>query len=440
MNSTKYIIAFLILIFSLSSQATFKEATEYYDNKQFQQAFSEFEKLAKIGHKPSQFNLGVMYLEGTGTEQDFIKAHAWIKLSDENSQKEGKFLEEVEGYFKEDNSIEEASLLYNSLKSQYGHNAIIKSYKPKLTKDKVVEADKAKTVKTTNPEYPIRAQYKGIEGWVTVSMQVSPSGYPTDMRLLESVPEKTFEKTALKALRKWRFEPTDDDFSQVYKYRMQFILGDDNYERLGSLKEKAVKGDPKSQYLYGKYGFLDSSVNESFNPTLWYFESARNGVVNAQYEVGKNLLEGKGCEPDLEKAISWLTISSASGYAPSKFELSKLSFGSGNTDKGVEWLREAFDTDDLNFTYRLIHYSFQNDIKDIEPDLIISKLDLLMDKKIKSPVNVYRYYAWAYATKGEYEKSLEYLNEAIENLEDLGEETIPQDMLDRLAFLEAKVS
>lgn len=241
MNSTKYIIAFLILIFSLSSQATFKEATEYYDNKQFQQAFSEFEKLAKIGHKPSQFNLGVMYLEGSGTEQDFIKAHAWIKLSDENSQKEGKFLEEVEGHFKEDNSIEEASLLYNSLKSQYGHNAIIKSYKPKLTKEKVIEANKAKAVKTTNPEYPIRAQYKGVEGWVTVSMQVSPSGYPTDMRLLESVPEKTFDTTALKALRKWRFEPTDDDFSQVYKYRMQFILGDDNYERLGSLKEKAVK-------------------------------------------------------------------------------------------------------------------------------------------------------------------------------------------------------
>lgn len=117
-----------------------------------------------------------------------------------------------------------------------------------------------------------------------------------------------------------------------------------------------------------------------------------------------------------------------------------MSFGSGNTDKGVEWLREAFDTDDLNFAYRLIHYSFENDIKDIEPDLIISKLDLLMDKKIKSPVNVYRYYAWAYAIKGDYEKSLEYLEEAIENLEDLGEETIPQDMLDRLAILEAKVS
>ena len=82
-------IASLLILFavSTSSHATFDNAIEHYEDGAYKQAFMEFQSLAEIGHKGAQFNLGVMYLEGTGVETDPVKAYAWIKLSDKTGAK-----------------------------------------------------------------------------------------------------------------------------------------------------------------------------------------------------------------------------------------------------------------------------------------------------------------------------------------------------------------
>lgn len=57
------------------------------------------------------------------------------------------------------------------------------------------------------PEYPPRALDKGESGSVTVEFVVDVSGQPRDVRVTASQPEAVFDKAALSAVRRWRYEP-----------------------------------------------------------------------------------------------------------------------------------------------------------------------------------------------------------------------------------------
>ena len=444
MNLKRILIAFLLLIPSLELKATFQDATELYDNQSYQQAFTEFEKLAKIGHKSSQFNLGVMYLEGTGVKQDLVKAYAWVKLSDEDANKEVDFLEEIKGYISDKEQLARAEDHFNFLKAKYGTEAIVEKYKPEINDVNITEVNNIKPLKNTNPDYPITAQLKGIEGLVTLNLHVSPSGYPTDIRVEDAVQERYFKRVALKAVRKWMFTPNESDFPHVFKYRMGFQLGSPKRERLVSLKEKAIDGDAKSQYLYGKYGSFgvpyDENGHRPFNSNSWYFEAASNGVVNAQHAVADNLIEGKGCEADPKKGIAWLTIAASAGYEPSMFYLAKLSFDKGNGEQGTEWLTQAFETDDPILSYKLVSYVFDNDIQGINPKTLLKHLQSVLNSGVKNPVRTYYYLARAYELAGNLDEAIDYQEEAIEELEDLGETKIPVEFTSYLSKLKKKVS
>ncbi|RDX37529.1 TonB family protein [Kangiella sp. HD9-110m-PIT-SAG07] len=441
MTHIKAVLLLITLFVTGNAQATFTKATEYYDKKQYEKAFSEFEKLAKIGHKSSQFNLGVLYLEGIGTEQDLVKAYAWVKLSDENNNKEKDFLTEIEDYINSEQGIIQAEANYQSLKLKYGTKAIVEKYKPELT-DIKVEKNRPKPVKYSPASYPDRAQLSGIEGLVTVALHVSPSGFPTDMRVIEEYPVRYFRRNTLKALSSWSFEANEQGLNELYYYRMDYQLGDSEVERLGELKQKALDGDPTSQYLYGKYGEFDGMSHAkkgiNFNQNQWYFEAARNGVVNAQHKVADNLLEGKGCTADPEKAIAWLTIAASAGYKPSKFFLAKLSYDNGNNEQGLDWLIQSFATEDTNLSYKLIQYVVDNDIQGVPPRVLKLHLDRVLDKGVTNPVQVYYFYAKYYERSGDIAEAVDYQTNAINELKDLGEKNIPKQMDDYLAHLNSK--
>lgn len=61
------------------------------------------------------------------------------------------------------------------------------------------------------PSYPARAQRAGIEGHVVVELTIGPDGAVTEAVVVESSPPKVFDESALKAARKWRFEPKKAD-------------------------------------------------------------------------------------------------------------------------------------------------------------------------------------------------------------------------------------
>lgn len=57
------------------------------------------------------------------------------------------------------------------------------------------------------PQYPYRAERKGIEGWVKVSFLITEQGDVQDVVLVDSKPKGIFDNAAAKAVMRWKFKP-----------------------------------------------------------------------------------------------------------------------------------------------------------------------------------------------------------------------------------------
>jgi periplasmic protein TonB len=80
------------------------------------------------------------------------------------------------------------------------------------------------------PSYPQDAQLAGAEGWVNVSMSVTPAGNVLNPRAEESSNGTLFNRAALAAVRKWRYEPfasADPKATQRVTVRVDFRMKDD---------------------------------------------------------------------------------------------------------------------------------------------------------------------------------------------------------------------
>jgi TonB family protein len=64
----------------------------------------------------------------------------------------------------------------------------------------------AKAISRATPEYPSGAAADGIQGCVVTSFVILPDGNANEFAIVDSVPAGTFDKAALRALLKWRFE------------------------------------------------------------------------------------------------------------------------------------------------------------------------------------------------------------------------------------------
>ena len=67
--------------------------------------------------------------------------------------------------------------------------------------------DGASPIARVEPEYPRDAAKDGVEGWVLVGFDVTPTGATTNVRVLEAEPTKIFDKEAVAAVSKWKYAP-----------------------------------------------------------------------------------------------------------------------------------------------------------------------------------------------------------------------------------------
>jgi protein TonB len=79
-----------------------------------------------------------------------------------------------------------------------------------------------------SPQYPLRASERGIEGWVEVEFTISKLGTVKDPSVINSHPSSIFDRSALKAIRKWKYNPKIEDGEPVerpgIKVRLKFEL------------------------------------------------------------------------------------------------------------------------------------------------------------------------------------------------------------------------
>lgn len=79
-----------------------------------------------------------------------------------------------------------------------------------------------------NPQYPIRAAERGIEGWVEVEFTITASGTVKNPVVLAARPARIFDTEALRAISKWRYNPKIVDGKPVersgVRVRLRFRL------------------------------------------------------------------------------------------------------------------------------------------------------------------------------------------------------------------------
>ncbi|WP_447736718.1 energy transducer TonB [Rhodanobacter soli] len=82
-------------------------------------------------------------------------------------------------------------------------------------------------VKGSPARYPTAAMRARQEGWVVVSFTVDPDGTTSDVKVIESQPRHVFDRAAMDAVERYRFNPAMKDgvaVSSVKQQRIEFKL------------------------------------------------------------------------------------------------------------------------------------------------------------------------------------------------------------------------
>jgi protein TonB len=70
------------------------------------------------------------------------------------------------------------------------------------------------------PNYPSRALKRNIEGSITLSFNIDPNGRTVDIKVTSAQPKRIFDREAIRAIKKWRFQPKVVDGVAVSQFGM----------------------------------------------------------------------------------------------------------------------------------------------------------------------------------------------------------------------------
>ena len=74
------------------------------------------------------------------------------------------------------------------------------------------------------PRYPIPAARDGISGWVQLGFTIDETGAVTDVQVISAEPARVFDREAIAALRRWKYQPKILEGKAVKQTGMQVQL------------------------------------------------------------------------------------------------------------------------------------------------------------------------------------------------------------------------
>ncbi|MEZ9038369.1 energy transducer TonB [Vibrio cyclitrophicus] len=74
------------------------------------------------------------------------------------------------------------------------------------------------------PRYPAKALKRGAEGFVSLSFTIDETGRPIDIEVIEANPRRMFEREAIRALKKYKYQPKVVDGKSTPQFGQTFTF------------------------------------------------------------------------------------------------------------------------------------------------------------------------------------------------------------------------
>lgn len=102
----------------------------------------------------------------------------------------------------------------------------IQAIKPVLSLKDFAKHDShdARPIVRVNPKYPLKAIKKGIEGWVQLSFDINELGEVINVEVIDSQPQRIFDKEAKRALAKWKYKAKAVEGEYVMQHNLSVQL------------------------------------------------------------------------------------------------------------------------------------------------------------------------------------------------------------------------
>ena len=322
MRATILCGAFAAAALAAAAHAGFNAALADYKAGRYDTARRQFTAMAELGDCSSQFNLGVMMLQGQGGAKDVGAGLGWLQAAAANGCQElvGGRVEALKGALSAQEERTAAGIV-----AHYGHEALHAAgiVDPEL---ECRDRSRAVLLQGTSPEYPASGNRRN--GLVIGELTIGVDGRPRDPEVLLAAPDEAFAGAAVEAWMHSRFTPASRNGAPV-ESRLQVQLpfaiaggqalwGSAPYK---DARAAADAGDPAAEYLVGLAATADRSL--AIGPAHameLLISAARDGNASAQYWLGEQLRSVAACHPQTTGA-EWLRHAAAAGDASAQVAL-----------------------------------------------------------------------------------------------------------------------
>jgi TPR repeat protein len=419
-NLLKRLIGSLILTFALVSHcsfANFDDAMKLYQKGDYENAFAQLRTLAEIGYYPAQFNLGVMYASGQHVKRDDIQAYAWMKLTEGKleamDQRTQEFYQgfSAEAKLAADNRAEE-------IMSIFGDDALAKSLLP----SPLADADctpPVRAISYAQPNYPSAALRRGNIAVVLVTFDVDKNGRVISPAIIFG--QEQFHKPTIEAMLKAKFpagQPANGLVNRVHYALANSSQKEGSYlsDLVGKIRKEADEGGSAMQ----KFSYAANTAHmakkrpEDQVLNQYIIDAAQQGLPQAQFLIGRNLLYGRGCEVDLMKGLEWLRRSAQSSYAPAQHLLATKTFADKRHRKtSMLWLENAANSKHQPAMLKLAWILATSPDADVLNPERALKLASAANKKPADKITAFDTLAAAYAANGHFKAAIKLEKKAI---------------------------
>ena len=320
------LLALLLPMISLaqSAEECYLKANRFYNNKEYDQAFSWGQKAADQGHAEAQCFLGHLYESGYGVKKDYVKAFECYQIAADQGFVPAQYI--VGGKYMQGLGV-------------------------KVNYDKGVEwLQKAAENGYDQAQFSLGILYErgfGVGKDITKAIdwyqKAANQGNEDAKKNLASLQKKNVGgKNAVEQSSVSQTESADE----CYKKGKEYFDKKDYKHAIKWYQKAANQGHAIAQVNLGTMYINGYGIERDYSKAIeWYQKAADQGYATAQHNLGSIYRIGYGVEKDYAKAFEWYHKAANQGLADAQNALGFM-YANGlgiekDYEKAVEWYQKA---------------------------------------------------------------------------------------------------